>query len=274
MTVRQPNETAPVAVRRPRAGSLADPAGRPPLRPDHHGAAQLSAADTTTETPADRPVAHPAAVAGPPVRLQGEGRAARLAFLAPSLVVFVGLLLPAVPAVLLRHPPAVARSGNRPRPRGWGPAVRRRAHRHRSSSTAWLTPGSSCSTPCRSAWCSASLLAGGRPPPPQGHQGLPDDLLLDGRHVGRGRVGGLLHAVQPRGRLLQERPWLSLTDGTSALFAVALSSVWQNLGLTFVIVLAGLQAVPDELIEAATLDGYGARAAVLPDHRAAHLARR
>ena len=43
-----------------------------------------------------------------------------------------------------------------------------------------------------------------------------------------------------------------------ALFAAALPSIWQNLGLAFVIVLAGLQAVPDEVLEAATLDGYGA----------------
>jgi sn-glycerol 3-phosphate transport system permease protein len=42
-----------------------------------------------------------------------------------------------------------------------------------------------------------------------------------------------------------------------ALFNAALPSIWQNLGLAFVIVLAGLQAVPDELYEAATLDGYG-----------------
>ena len=49
----------------------------------------------------------------------------------------------------------------------------------------------------------------------------------------------------------------SLANTDSALRGVALSSVWQNLGLTFVIVLAGLQAVPDEVQEAATLDGYG-----------------
>ncbi|HVX16825.1 MAG TPA: sugar ABC transporter permease [Acidimicrobiales bacterium] len=42
-----------------------------------------------------------------------------------------------------------------------------------------------------------------------------------------------------------------------ALFGVSLSSIWQNLGLCFVIVLAGLQAIPEELLEAATLDGYG-----------------
>jgi sn-glycerol 3-phosphate transport system permease protein len=42
-----------------------------------------------------------------------------------------------------------------------------------------------------------------------------------------------------------------------SLFAAALPAIWQNLGLAFVIVLAGLQAVPDEVLEAATLDGYG-----------------
>jgi sn-glycerol 3-phosphate transport system permease protein len=51
--------------------------------------------------------------------------------------------------------------------------------------------------------------------------------------------------------------WLSLADPDTALRGVALSSIWQNLGLTFIIVLAGLQAIPDEIQEAATLDGYG-----------------
>jgi sn-glycerol 3-phosphate transport system permease protein len=49
--------------------------------------------------------------------------------------------------------------------------------------------------------------------------------------------------------------WLAEPD--RAMMAVALPSIWQNLGLSFVIVLAGLQAVPDEVVEAATLDGYG-----------------
>jgi sn-glycerol 3-phosphate transport system permease protein len=48
-----------------------------------------------------------------------------------------------------------------------------------------------------------------------------------------------------------------LNDTGMAMFAVSLSSIWQNMGLAFVIVLAGLQAVPDEVMEAATLDGYG-----------------
>jgi sn-glycerol 3-phosphate transport system permease protein len=48
-----------------------------------------------------------------------------------------------------------------------------------------------------------------------------------------------------------------LTDPDMAMFAVSLSSIWQNMGLSFIIVLAGLQNVPDEVMEAATLDGYG-----------------
>jgi sn-glycerol 3-phosphate transport system permease protein len=66
-----------------------------------------------------------------------------------------------------------------------------------------------------------------------------------------------LTLVNPEIGYFKDVPWLSLRDGTSALFAVSLSSVWQNLGLTFIVVLAALQTVPDEMIEAATLDGYG-----------------
>ncbi len=47
------------------------------------------------------------------------------------------------------------------------------------------------------------------------------------------------------------------TPSVGALYGVSLSSVWQNLGLSFVIVLAGLQAIPEEVHEAASLDGYG-----------------
>jgi sn-glycerol 3-phosphate transport system permease protein len=47
-----------------------------------------------------------------------------------------------------------------------------------------------------------------------------------------------------------------LENPRTAMFGVSLSSVWQNLGLSFVIVLAGLQAIPQEVEEAATLDGY------------------
>ncbi|MFO7281371.1 MAG: sugar ABC transporter permease [Thermoanaerobacterales bacterium] len=55
---------------------------------------------------------------------------------------------------------------------------------------------------------------------------------------------------------LIEANWLN--DPDMAMVAVSISSIWQNMGLSFVIVLAGLQAVPDEVMEAALLDGYGA----------------
>jgi len=51
--------------------------------------------------------------------------------------------------------------------------------------------------------------------------------------------------------------WLNTQDPQTALLAVSVSSIWQNLGLTFIIVLAAMQSIPEELTEAATLDGYG-----------------
>jgi sn-glycerol 3-phosphate transport system permease protein len=49
-----------------------------------------------------------------------------------------------------------------------------------------------------------------------------------------------------------------LNDPDTALVAVAATTVWQNLGLVFIVMLAGLQSIPDELHEAARLDGHGA----------------
>lgn len=46
-----------------------------------------------------------------------------------------------------------------------------------------------------------------------------------------------------------------LRDPGTALWSVALSSVWANLGFTFILVTAGLQGIPDELYEAAAIDG-------------------
>jgi sn-glycerol 3-phosphate transport system permease protein len=63
--------------------------------------------------------------------------------------------------------------------------------------------------------------------------------------------------LNPQVGYFSSNQFFSLAHTDSALRGVALSSIWQNLGLTFVIVLAGLQAVPDEVHEAATLDGYG-----------------
>lgn len=49
--------------------------------------------------------------------------------------------------------------------------------------------------------------------------------------------------------------WLS--DPTWALPAVSLTTVWLNLGFTFIVILAGLQTIPEELHESAQVDGAG-----------------
>ena len=46
-----------------------------------------------------------------------------------------------------------------------------------------------------------------------------------------------------------------LRDPDTALWSVALSSVWASLGFTFILVTAGLQGIPEDLHEAAAIDG-------------------
>ncbi len=48
-----------------------------------------------------------------------------------------------------------------------------------------------------------------------------------------------------------------LQDKDTALAAVSITTVWQNLGVTFIIISAGLQSLPDDLYEAARVDGIG-----------------
>ncbi len=50
-------------------------------------------------------------------------------------------------------------------------------------------------------------------------------------------------------------PWLTSTDW--ALIGVSMASIWWDLGLAFVLLLAGLQDIPRDLIEASTVDGAG-----------------
>jgi sn-glycerol 3-phosphate transport system permease protein len=63
--------------------------------------------------------------------------------------------------------------------------------------------------------------------------------------------------LNPEVGYFRDVSFLSLADPETALRGIAVTAIWQNLGLTFVIVLAGLQAVPDEILEAAALDGFG-----------------
>ena len=48
-----------------------------------------------------------------------------------------------------------------------------------------------------------------------------------------------------------------LNDPDTALWAVAVSSIWANLGFTFIVVVAGLQSIPADLYESAYVDGAG-----------------
>ena len=50
-------------------------------------------------------------------------------------------------------------------------------------------------------------------------------------------------------------PWLTSTDW--ALIGVSMASIWWDLGLAFVLLLAGLQDIPRDLVEASTVDGAG-----------------
>jgi ABC-type sugar transport system permease subunit len=54
---------------------------------------------------------------------------------------------------------------------------------------------------------------------------------------------------------LSPSPWLHSPN--SALWAIMLMMVWQTVGYNMVIILAGLQNIPEELYEAARLDGAG-----------------
>ena len=50
--------------------------------------------------------------------------------------------------------------------------------------------------------------------------------------------------------------------------AIILLAVWKNFGYNMLIFVAGLQSIPEELYEAAALDGAGRVAAVPPRHAA------
>jgi sn-glycerol 3-phosphate transport system permease protein len=59
-------------------------------------------------------------------------------------------------------------------------------------------------------------------------------------------------------------PWIGinpqppiLDNPNLALFGVAIITIWQTLGITFILMSSGLQAIPDELHEAAMIDGAG-----------------
>jgi ABC-type sugar transport system permease subunit len=72
----------------------------------------------------------------------------------------------------------------------------------------------------------------------------------------QGSVGILNRALGVVGLEMLQRRWL--TDPETALPSVALVYVWFHWGFGFLLFLAGLQGVPRELHEAASIDGAGA----------------
>lgn len=71
------------------------------------------------------------------------------------------------------------------------------------------------------------------------------------RYLLHTRYGLVNHALLQLG--LEPVDWLG--DPTWAMPAIMLMSVWKNFGYNMVILLAGLQAIPEDLYEAARLDG-------------------
>jgi sn-glycerol 3-phosphate transport system permease protein len=76
---------------------------------------------------------------------------------------------------------------------------------------------------------------------------------------------GLLQGLQTEPSILQNGsplidinlPVIRSFIPSVSLTAVAVTTIWQNLGLSFILMSAGLQSVPDELQEAAEIDGAG-----------------
>lgn len=70
--------------------------------------------------------------------------------------------------------------------------------------------------------------------------------------------GGALNALLSAATFGAWAPRDFLRDPTLAMPALIALSIWQGMGFQMVVLLAGLQAIPDRLYEAAALDGAGA----------------
>ena len=82
---------------------------------------------------------------------------------------------------------------------------------------------------------------------------MPAAIALVWRMIYNGDYGVLNTALGWVG--IDGRSWL--TDPNTALLAIAVVGIWAGLGTNIVIFLAGLQGIPDTLMEAADLDGAG-----------------
>ncbi len=82
---------------------------------------------------------------------------------------------------------------------------------------------------------------------------MPAAIALVWRMIYNGDYGVLNQFLHIFG--IEGKSWL--TDPTTALVAIAIVGIWAGLGTNVVIFLAGLQGIPDTIMEAADLDGAG-----------------
>ena len=104
-----------------------------------------------------------------------------------------------------------------------------------------------------------------------GPDGAARDLLHAGHHLAGGDRHRLAAHLQPVRRaalgrgLRHRRQWLTvpfLSDTNIAIFAVIAVNVWQWTGFSMLLYIAGLQGVPEELIDAAKIAGANTRQTV------------
>ena len=79
---------------------------------------------------------------------------------------------------------------------------------------------------------------------------MPRYLSRAGAGLPVGIVNGLLMDLG-----LIERPIIWFVDKNLAMFAIIVSIVWKTVGFSMILLLAGMQAIPEELYQAAMVDG-------------------
>jgi len=82
---------------------------------------------------------------------------------------------------------------------------------------------------------------------------MPVAVAMVWRYIYNGDFGLLNAILQPLG--LPATAWVA--DPKTALVAVAIVGIWMSLGTNIVILAAGMEAIPEEVTEAAMMDGAG-----------------
>ena len=142
--------------------------------------------------------------------------------------------------------------------------LRRGAARAATSGTRCGTPSGSRSSPRRRWSCSAFVFALLADRVARGTVVLPAGVLRAVHPAVGGRRADLDLALHPGSRAVEAGlGWIGvaapnwLGDPNWAMPSLAITTVWWTLGFNFVLYLAGLQDIPRDLYEAASIDGAG-----------------